>query len=220
MNETPPASDPNGIAAGDFGAWLTRFRASLLGNEGSDVPCGECRGCCVSGYSVQIRPHDAGARWRIPPELLASAPGFARGELTMAARPDGTCPMLRDGECSIYPDRPQTCRDYDCRIFAAAGLEAGSADKAVINRRVRQWRFTYPTEADRKTHEAVRAAAAFIRNKRSRFPGQRAPASPTGVAVLAIESYRVFLEAGIETRDDTELARAILAASREFRQPR
>src|ERR1700760_3567026 len=153
---TSPASTPE-IAAGDFLDWLQHFRASLLGNEGSQVPCGDCRGCCISGYSVQIRPHDAGARARIPAELLVSARGFARDELTMAARPDGTCPMLRNNECSIYEARPQTCRDYDCRVFAASGIEPGGPDKVVINRRVRQWRFSYPTELDRKAHSAVMA---------------------------------------------------------------
>src|ERR1700761_6340925 len=130
---TPPTAE---LPAGAFLDWLRNFRASLLGNQGSDVPCGDCRGCCISGYSVQIRPHDAGALALIPAELLARVQGFARDELTLAARSDGTCPMLRDNECSIYQSRPQTCRDYDCRVFAAAGIEAGSSDKAVINRRV------------------------------------------------------------------------------------
>ena len=204
------------IPAGAFGAWLERFRASLLGDQGSDVPCGECRGCCISGYSVQVRPEDSRARTRIPPELLLSALGLARGERTMAARPDGTCPMLSDRTCTIYEDRPQTCRDYDCRVFAAARIEAGGTDKEVINRRVRQWRFTYPNESDRSAHDAVAAAAAFIRHKRSSFPGQLAPVGPTGIAVLACESYSVFLHMRIDEMSDGAIARAMLDSSREF----
>ncbi len=136
----------------------------------------------------------------------------------MAARADGTCPMLCNNECTIYQSRPQTCRDYDCRVFAAAGLAAGGADKVVINRRVREWRFSYPAESDRRAHAAVKAAAAFIAAKRSSFPGQRVPTGPTGIAVLACETYAVFLEPGIEERPDTEVARLILATSREFHQ--
>jgi len=212
--------DPHtgGIPAGAFGEWLERFRASLLGNAGSSVPCGDCRGCCISGYSVQIRPQDEGARALIPKELLVRAAGFARDELTMASRPDGTCPMLRDSECTIYPSRPQTCRDYDCRVFAAAGLAAGGQDKMVINRRVSEWIFSYPAESDRVAHAAVKAAAAFIAAKRSQFPGQRAPTGATGIAVLACEAYRVFLQSDIHERSDEEVARLILAASREFHQ--
>ena len=201
------------LPAGDFLHWLQHFRASLLGNQGSDVPCGDCRGCCISGYSVQIRPHDTGARELIPAELLARVPGFAADELTLAARPDGTCPMLRDNECSIYESRPQTCRDYDCRVFAAAGI---SPDKVVIRQRVSQWRFSYPTELDRQAHEAVLATADFIRTKRNSFPNQRAPMGPSGISVLACESYSVFLQPDIHGRPDTEVARLILDASREF----
>ena len=131
----------------------------------------------------------------------------------MAPRPDGVCQMLNDGKCSIYEDRPQTCLDYDCRIFTAAGLESG---KTVIDRRVRQWRFTYPTRADRETHDAVLAAAAFIRGKRDSFPANRAPTAPTGIAVLAIKAYVVFLDAGLRNRSDAEIAAAIVEASRSF----
>ena len=129
---------------------------------------------------------------------------------------DGTCPMLDSGRCSIYRHRPQTCRDYDCRIFAAAGIDAGAADKAVINRRVHAWRFTYPTDADWLAHRAVRAAASFIQTKKTRFPGGAAPTAPTGIAVLAIKSCSVFLDPDIQARDDADIANAIIEASRAF----
>ena len=125
----------------------------------------------------------------------------------MPPRADGTCQMLTAGQCTIYADRPQTCLDYDCRIFTAAGLEAG---KTVIDRRVRQWRFSYPTTADREAHDAVLAAASFIRQKRESFPAHRAPTAPTGIAVLAIKAYRVFLEPGFANRSGAELAAAIV----------
>ena len=216
---TAPASTPPivELPAGAFLDWLRHFRASLRGNQGSDVPCGDCRGCCISGYSVQIRPHDAGARALIPAELLATVQGFARDELTLAARPDGTCPMLRDNECSIYESRPQTCRDYDCRVFAASGI---SPDKPVIHQRVSQWRFSYPTELDRKAHSAVLATADFIRTRRSSFPNQRAPMGSSGISVLACESYSVFLQPDIHEKPDTEVARLILDTSREFHRSR
>jgi uncharacterized protein len=131
----------------------------------------------------------------------------------MAPRPDGTCQMLTAGKCTIYENRPQTCLDYDCRVFAAAGIEAG---KPVIDRRVREWQFSYPTGADRKAHDAVLAAAAFIREKRTNFPANRAPVAPTGIAVLAIKTYTVFLEQNLERRSDAEVATAIVDAGRAF----
>ncbi len=124
--------------------------------------------------------------------------------------------MLCAGKCTIYEDRPQTCLDYDCRIFAAAGLEAGGADKVVINRRVRQWRFTYPTRADREAHDAVLAAASFISHRRPSFPANRVPVAPTGIAVLAIKVYSVFLEERAESQTDAALATAILDCALAF----
>src|SRR5690349_11458072 len=131
----------------------------------------------------------------------------------MPPRADGTCQMLTAGQCTIYADRPQTCLDYDCRIFTAAGLEAG---KTVIDRRVRQWQFSYPTAADRQAHDAVLAAAEFIRHKRASFPANRAPTAPTGIAVLAIKAYSVFLGENVAARSDAEIAAAIVESSRAF----
>jgi uncharacterized protein len=214
---TTPSSfqpgDESPVAAGPFASWLAQFRAALRGTQGSEVPCGGCTGCCISGYSIQLRPRDERALARIPVELLVRAPGFPRGHLTMAPRLDGTCQMLTAGQCTIYADRPQTCLDYDCRIFTAAGLESG---KTVIDRRVRQWRFSYPTRADQEAHDAVLAAALFIQQKREAFPANRAPTAPTGIAVLAIKAYGVFLDPGIGTRPEAEVAAAIVEASRAF----
>lgn len=123
--------------------------------------------------------------------------------------------MLESNKCSIYRDRPQTCLDYDCRIFAAAGIDAGGDDKAVINKRVREWRFAYPTECDQREHEAVRAAASFIRERSDSFP-VRVPTAPMGIAVFAIKAYSVFLDDTVETRSASEVAEAILAAIRMF----
>jgi uncharacterized protein len=212
----PPLSDsPNGVAAGPFSQWLRQARRSLSGNEGAEVPCGDCVGCCVSSYSVQLRPEDHRAAARIPAKFVVSAPGFPGGHVTMAALPNGSCPMLDTGKCSIYRDRPQTCRDYDCRIFAAAGIDAGGEDKAVINKRVREWRFTYPTEVDKLEHEAVRAAASFVRERSGSF-AVRVPSAPMGIAVFAIKAYAVFLDPDTASKSATEVAAAVIGAVRAF----
>src|ERR1700733_5439770 len=177
---TVPASTPEmtEIPAGDFLDWLQHFRASLLGNQGSDVPCGDCRGCCISGYSVQIRPHDAGARALIPAELLARVQGFARDELPPAGGPDGTCPMLRDNECSIYESRPQTCRDYDCRVFAASEVSVDEQAQPEIADRVKAWVFDYESEASSEEHAILKEAAAFLQKNRDLFPQGTLPSYP------------------------------------------
>jgi len=213
---TPSASEATTVAAGPFTVWLAEFRASLKSDVGTDVPCGDCDGCCVSSYSILVRPTDTQALAAIPPDLLVDVPTLKAGIKAMGYLPNGKCPMLSGSKCSIYDRRPQTCRDYDCRIFAAAGIIAGGSDKAVINRRVHAWRFAYPTEADKRAHDAVQAAAKFIQMHKASFPGGRAPTVPSGIAVLAIKTYTVFLDSTIQSRSDEDIAAAIVNLNIEF----
>jgi len=71
----------------------------------------------------------------------------------------GHCPMLGEHGCTIYAHRPRTCRTYDCRVVAAAGLALGDPAKAPIARQVARWQFALPTDDDRHARDAVRAAA-------------------------------------------------------------
>ncbi len=103
----------------------------------------------------------------------------------------GHCPMLVDGECTIYEHRPRTCRTYDCRVFPAAGVEPDD-DKPEIAEQARRWRFSFPTGDDRAQHDAVRAAAKYL--------GEHPDASPSGAspgatqrAVQAIEAHALFV---------------------------
>jgi hypothetical protein len=181
------------LPAGDFSAWLRAMRRALAGDGEMDVACGDCRGCCVSSYYVKVRERETDALARITANLgdQSLEPGPA-GSRLMGYQANGHCLMLRDGNCSIYQHRPETCRTYDCRVFTAAGMDAGP-DKPVINQRVAQWEFTFPTRADRDEQRAVGAAATFLRQHPVRFPGGYVPSRPSDVAVLAIKSYEVFL---------------------------
>jgi uncharacterized protein len=194
---------------------LLQAREALRGTAGSTVPCGDCTGCCTSGYSIEVRPTDAAALERIPVKSLFRALGSTTANWTVRPNAEGTCPMLSCGKCTIYSQRPQTCLDYDCRVFAAAGIEAGGEDKAVINRRVREWRFQFASDADRQAHAALHAAAAFIREAHARFPPAAAPRNPLGIAALALRVYPVFLPPG-PPENQADTAQAILAAGAAF----
>lgn len=105
----------------------------------------------------------------------------------------GRCPMLIDNACSIYADRPQTCRTYDCRVFAAAELDATDDGKPEIAQRARRWDFSYADENARTRQAAVAAAAAFVRARRSEFPEGSLPPTVTHLAVLAVRVHEAFL---------------------------
>lgn len=222
MKEQHEVKRPRDLPAGDFSSWLCHARDALLTDGGTDVACGECVGCCSSSYFIHIRPEEGDVLSRIAKDIPVAAPGLPKGHVLLGYDQKGVCPMLVDGTCSIYEHRPLTCRQYDCRVFAAAGISAGGGDKARINERVRRWAFSYPTKDDRDEHRAVRAAAAFIREHAECFPGGRTPSDPSQLAVLALKAYGVFLGEGdapaaaAGAGADTDIADAVVAACREF----
>jgi hypothetical protein len=74
-----------GVSAGEFSNWLRVTEAALRsGEDGTDVPCGSCRGCCRSSMFIHIGPEEVETIRRIPKGLLFPAPGFPRGHVLMA----------------------------------------------------------------------------------------------------------------------------------------
>ena len=179
------------LAAGDFAAWLLQMQRALRGEQGSDVPCGECTACCSSSQFVHIGPDETDTLAHIPAELLFPAPRLPHGHMLLGYDEHGRCPMLVDNGCSIYEHRPVTCRTYDCRIFPASEVELDDDTKALIARQAQRWRFSFPTEADRRQHNAVRAAAAFLFDHPDVLPG--GAANTTRLAVAAVEVHDAFL---------------------------
>ncbi len=203
------------LPAGDFSQWLSETRRAFIDEKGVSVECGDCRGCCTSSYFVHIRPEEKGTLAVIDRKLLFPAPGLPKGHKLMGYFENGFCPMMTEQGCQIYAHRPITCRNYDCRIFTAAGLAAGGEEKATINERVLQWEFSYPTELDRKQHAAVMAASKFLQVHPEGFPEGFLPSNPSQIAILAIKAYDVFLE---ET--DGSAAEAIVKAVKNFEAQR
>jgi uncharacterized protein len=194
------------------------MRHALRTDSGIDVDCGTCRACCTSSYFVHIRPDEARSRVRIDKSLLFPAPGLPEGHFVLGYNKQGVCPMFVNGKCSIYEDRPATCRNFDCRVFSAAGITAGGKDKVRVNEQVRRWKFSYPAEADGEEHRAVKAAAEFISGHGPFFPEGRIPHNPSQLAITAIKVYKVFMNSAEpgNIHSDAEIADAIVVASRQF----
>jgi len=172
------------VSAGSFGAWLRDIDAVLDGGADSVVPCGGCTACCESSQFVHVGPDDHAALAHIPPALLFPAPGLPPGHLLMGYDDRGRCPMLGDTGCSIYDHRPRTCRTYDCRVFAATGLE--SEDQPRIADRVVRWRFD---DGDEHARAAVTAAASFLAQRADELFA--ADAVPRTAAHRAVAALRV-----------------------------
>ena len=199
--------------AGSFGEWVAAMRSVLRGERTADVPCGDCIGCCISSYPIPLRPRDELARSRVPEQWLIG-PARPGERWLMGFREDGSCPFLEARTCSIYEDRPQTCRDYDCRLYAAAGLMP-DGNRTAIERRVRAWQFRFGSEGERREAEAMRRAAQFIRDHAALFPPGMRASSATAAAVLAVKTCALFLDPD-PAEPATETARRVIEAAHAF----
>jgi len=211
-----------GLPAGNFSEWLRGAEATLRsGKGGTDVPCGTCTACCRSSMFVHIRPEETQTIQRIPSALLFPAPGWPKGHVLMGYSDKGHCPMLVDNQCSIYEHRPQTCRSYDCRVFAATGVPVKQQTQAEIAHRVQAWVFHYESEENREEHRILKEAAAFLQNNEDLFPPGSLPGQPAQLAALAVWIYRLFSDmtakrnSGASAMSDAVIAHAIMSAMNE-----
>ena len=156
---------------------------------------------------IHIEPDELEAIERIPPEILFHAPWQPEGHLTMGFNEQGHCPMLVDNKCSIYEARPQTCRDYDCRVFAATGVAVDVKRQPEIAKRVAQWVFEHDSAKSLEEETRLKSAAAFLCQNRDLFPPDSIPYNPSEIALLAIGIYRAF--PGDSKLTNTEIARAL-----------
>jgi Fe-S-cluster containining protein len=198
-------SEVQGLAAGDFSPWVLEMQAAIRDEAGSNVPCGGCTACCTSSQFVHIAPDETDTLSRIPVELLFPAPRQPSGHVLLGYDDRGFCPMLIDGQCSIYAHRPRACRTYDCRVFPAAGVELHEDDKVLIARQARRWQFGFPSEDDRDRYNAVRAAATFLDEHRDLLPDDAVVTNETQRAVLAIEVHDAFLPRAELTERDAHV---------------
>ena len=194
LSDDSDDSDDATLPAGGFSAWLRGMEAALRGDAPSDVACRTCTACCTSSQFIHVGPDEADALAHIPRALLFPAPGAPNGHMLMGYDANGHCPMFRDNACSIYAHRPQTCRTYDCRIFAATGVEVPDEDMPLIAAQARRWRFEELSDDDRAAHAAVQRAAAALRENPTDVTGGVVPANATQLAVLAIRHRDRFRE--------------------------
>ncbi len=216
-------TDTGELSAGRFFPWLNHSRDALAVQGETDVPCGQCNACCRSSYFIHIGPTETDTLARIPRELLFDAPGGpdggsdgpSDGLKVLGYDSAGCCPMLIEGACSIYEVRPQTCRNYDCRVFSAAGITEEENEKPLVASQTLRWKFDYRDEKDTSAQAAVLAAARFVRDHgESLFSGSRP--SSTELALVSLKVYEVFLKSPDENQDVEAVLEAVRDTGRRF----
>ncbi len=201
-------------AAGDFRPWLEQTQRALAQALPVEVPCGSCNACCRSGYFIHVEPQEIEALRAIPEALLFPAPGLPAGHKLMGRSENGECPMLESGACSIYEHRPNTCRVYDCRVFAATGVMPTDAAQRDVVQRAKRWLFT-TDQAGAADLVALRETARFVFNHRDLID---ATIRPQTAAQLVIFVLRVFDTYRAATTNDT--GRLVNECERAFNRSR
>lgn len=84
-----------------------------------DVPCGECTRCCET-LAPYLTPEEISSgkyplSFTAPDDALRNFDSEAGPVVTIYRKPTGGCGMFVNGKCSIYEDRPKSCRQFDCR---------------------------------------------------------------------------------------------------------
>lgn len=152
---------------GSLTRWLRHLEADLK-RDRVEVPCGSCRACCSDPhFHANLTEHEA--------QRFAYVEYC--GQKVLPKKADGTCVHLIGGNCSIYAERPRTCRIFDCRYFMF-GLPLHN-DCTVMREAVEQWEpFKLPTTEDKV---AFGACLAIVMALQSKDP------SLTGLAFRLIE---------------------------------
>jgi len=84
-----------------------------------DVPCDGCTKCCET-LAPYLTPEEISSgkyplSFTQPDDALLNFDSEAGPVVTIFRKPSGGCGMFVDGKCSIYDDRPKSCRQFDCR---------------------------------------------------------------------------------------------------------
>jgi Fe-S-cluster containining protein len=88
----------------------TTISAMISDEDISEVPCGTCNMCCKL-FTPYLTPKEI-ASGQYPLSLIDGPEGPI---VALYRKPEGGCGMLIDDKCSIYENRPLSCRQYDCR---------------------------------------------------------------------------------------------------------
>lgn len=111
----------------------------------STVNCAGCTACCSKEW-IFLDENDDPNQYQTQP-----APPESGRQYALAQKPNGDCVYLENGKCSNYENRPEVCRDYDCRVayvfwpkhHQKAMIEAGTLRPEQMEAgKKRQWTLT------------------------------------------------------------------------------
>ena len=139
--------------------WLRKFYKAIdeAGGE-QNVPCGTCDACCRDFEEIFLTEEEAHKYDHTIHE----------DGRKLLARKDGHCAYLTDMGCTTYGDRPDNCRQFDCRALAHCGLFP--VDFPRVNAAIEHWDVEVKTEEEKVLGMALRLAARSAVEKDGKDP--------------------------------------------------
>lgn len=167
----------------EFLVWLSRASDVSAGTAGPkaglNVPCGECNLCCGSYLKVTVSEEESN-RDSLTIEEYEDKDGNTAKRVLKDS--NGTCVHLTGKGCSVYEDRPATCRVFDCRQRLVANVADKHTRPMVLQWDTAEW---FTPENDIYI-QAVRMAA---RN----YAKQRPDAGVAETTQYAITNWHKYL---------------------------
>jgi Fe-S-cluster containining protein len=84
-----------------------------------EVPCGSCRACCYLGVELLAGDDVDFYVNKERVQIVDERGGAVTTKLILRRREDGACAYLGPDGCTIYENRPISCREFDCRDWLA-----------------------------------------------------------------------------------------------------
>lgn len=126
---------------------LTKKVAHSDGN----VPCGTCTRCCYL-KTISLHPDRGDKVEELNASLHRIDDGTGFRIVWTMPRKSGHCAYLVNERCTIYEDRPSTCREFDCR---AALLTLNKKQKAILRKEDGTWKRVFRAAEVLQSHEST-----------------------------------------------------------------
>jgi hypothetical protein len=143
--------------SGSVTTYLRKSTQGYLRDGSANVPCNGCTACCRDpNLFVDVTDEEA-KRLKVHQDTNMDQREYKNGVAWVLDRNEkGECVYLIDNRCSIYSERPKSCRQYDCRVHLL-GFPVDPTQTVVNQEGVLQWsQFSQPTTEDKVAGLAIR----------------------------------------------------------------
>jgi hypothetical protein len=79
------------------------------------VPCGSCHKCC-NGETITLTDDENPEQYGVENLCIIPSQDGNGQSLALKWKENGDCIMLGENGCTVWPNHPTMCKQYDCRL--------------------------------------------------------------------------------------------------------